>query len=249
MSLPEDARTRFSDRAGDYARFRPDYPAAVVRAVAEAAGAGPLVEFGAGTGLFTRAVAARGVPVIAVEPNAPMRAAGAAAAGRLERWIDGSAEATDLEDGIATTLAAAQAFHWFDPERANTEWRRLLRPGGSVHLVWNDRDHGSDPFMRAYEALLETHGTDYHERDHQRYERAAIDAFLGPGATLETTPHAHALDRAGLHGRVHSASYAPAAGTPERVALGAALDALFDAHARDGRVTFRYVTRHHRVNW
>ena len=100
MSLPDDALTRFSDRAADYARFRPDYPDAVVRAVVEAARGGTLVEFGAGTGLFTRAVAALGATVVAVEPNGPMRTAGEAAAGPGETWLDGSAETVALVDSL-----------------------------------------------------------------------------------------------------------------------------------------------------
>jgi len=245
----DDARTRFSDRVEDYARFRPDYPEAVVRAVAEAAKGGTVFEFGAGTGLFTRALAAAGASVIAVEPNAPMRSAGEAAAGPAERWIDGSAESTALEDGGASAIVAAQAFHWFEPVATRHEWRRLLRPNGSVHLVWNDRDLSSDPFMRGYEALLDAHGTDYRERDHQRFDRSAIDAFLGPGTAVETVPHVHGLDRAGLHGRVDSASYAPQPGTPAREALGRELDALFDAHAVAGRVRFLYLTRRHHAVW
>ena len=37
-------------------------------------------------------------------------------------------------------VLAAQAWHWVDPARAVPEVARVLAPGGTLGLVWNERD-------------------------------------------------------------------------------------------------------------
>ncbi len=71
-------------------------------------------------------------------------------------WRDGSAEATGLADGSVDLVTVAQAFHWFDRAAFKQECRRLLRPGGRVALIWNDRLTDT-PFLKAYEAGLRTY--------------------------------------------------------------------------------------------
>lgn len=124
----DEPTERFSARADAYARFRPQYPAALVDAIVRGFGlrAGDRVaELGAGTGIFSALLLGRGLDVVAVEPNADMRASLEA----LRRpWpglriAAGPAEATTLEDASADAVVAVQAFHWFDPRRT--------RPGTS----------------------------------------------------------------------------------------------------------------------
>src|SRR5689334_17665803 len=103
---------RFSDRAGDYARFRPTYPAAAIDAVLD--GLTPPItaaDVGAGTGISATLLADRGVRVFAIEPNAAMRAS--AAPNPLVEWREGSAERTSLADHSVDLVLCAQAFHWF----------------------------------------------------------------------------------------------------------------------------------------
>src|SRR5438552_10165202 len=99
--------TRFSDRAADYVRYRPDYPAAAIDALLEGV-ATPITsaDVGAGTGISARLLADRGVPVIAIEPNPEMRSA-AGADSRIE-WRDGTAEATGLPDSSVDLVLSAQ---------------------------------------------------------------------------------------------------------------------------------------------
>ena len=85
---------------------------------------------------------------IAVEPIPEMRAL----IGVVEA-IDGTAEAIPLDDGSAALVTVAQAFHWFDLDRALPEIHRVLRPGGALALVWNMRDL-EDPVQRGVEELL-----------------------------------------------------------------------------------------------
>ena len=83
------------------------------------------------------------------------------------RLINGSAEATTLDDACADAAIAAQAFHWFDVRRARAEMRRIIKPPHRVALLWNDRLTDATPFLQAFEALLVRYGTDYTEVNHR----------------------------------------------------------------------------------
>jgi SAM-dependent methyltransferase len=233
---------RFSDRAADYVRHRPDYPAPAIDLVLEGLGPAPTLvaaDVGAGTGISARQLAERGVSVIAIEPNEAMRAA-AEAHPRVE-WRDGSAERTGLENECVHLVLCAQAFHWFRVSEALAEFHRIVRPGGRLALAWNTRDE-SDPLTREYfEAIHEVNGEHPAERlpfDSANVSRSGLFSSPRP----ETMPHSQSFDLAGFIGRALSASYV----SKEPVAverLSALLAACHERH-RDARglVTMRYVT-------
>lgn len=240
-----DPTTRFTDRVDDYVRYRPGYPREVVQTLEESGAlpaGGTVVDLGSGTGLLSRVFLEAGHAVIGVEPNGAMRAAGDRELAGFPRFVsrDGTAERTGLPDRSADLVSAGQAFHWFDPERTRVEARRVLRPGGVVALVWNDRDETS-PFLEGYEELLRTlpaYGLVHHrigEDDH-------VERWF-PSPRVARLPNAQTLSWTGLRGRFLSSSYAPKRDAPELPAVEARLRRLFDAHARDGVVDFRYVTR------
>lgn len=243
-----DATHRFDDRATDYARHRPGYAPGLVPALRTARGlpTGALVaDIGCGTGLLAESFLAEGCRVAGVEPSAPMRAQALARLGGDARFTcrDGRAEATGLPAGVAQAVVAGQAFHWFDAAAARGEFARILAPGGWVALVWNERLGVGSPLLAGYEELLVAHCPDYGpmSRREDGAERAA--EFFGAGrvdagrmATL-LLDNPQSLDWEGFAGRARSASYVPAAG-PGHAALFAALRALFDRHARGGRVDF-----------
>jgi SAM-dependent methyltransferase len=132
-------RARSFGAAADlYERARPGYPDAAVDWLLPA-GAQTVVDLGAGTGKLTRALAARGVEVIAIEPIDEMRAQLAAALPEV-RAVTGTAEAIPLPDASVDAITVAQAWHWVDPGRATAEAARVLRPGGTLGLIWNRRD-------------------------------------------------------------------------------------------------------------
>lgn len=142
--MPEEHADRavqarsFGAAADAYERARPTYPEAAVDWLVPA-GAGTVLDLGAGTGKLTRSLAARGLEVIAVEPLAEMRANLAAALPEV-RALTGTAEEIPLPDGSVDAITVAQAWHWVDPERATLEAARVLRPGGTLGLIWNRRD-------------------------------------------------------------------------------------------------------------
>ena len=241
----ENATQRFSDRVADYIRYRPGYPPTLLARLA-ATGARTVADIGAGTGILTAALLDHFPDVRAVAPNdARQDAAASLLADRPGLTLrSGRAEATGLPDQSVDLIGAAQAFHWFDPAPTRAEFQRILRPGGQVALIWNNRLADATPFLRAYEALLLARGTDYAEVNHRNIGPEQLDAFFGPGRwQRETFDNAQHFDREGLRGRLRSSSYTPPPGHPDHAPLLAALDDLFDAHVGpDGRVDFLYVT-------
>jgi SAM-dependent methyltransferase len=128
---------RFAEVADVYERGRPDYAPAVVGAVAAELGIGagtPVLDLAAGTGKLTRALLAFGLDVIAVEPQAPLRELLAANVGD-DRVREGFAEDIPLPDGSVAAVTVADAFHWFDHEKALKEIARVLRPGGGLAVL------------------------------------------------------------------------------------------------------------------
>jgi SAM-dependent methyltransferase len=147
---------RFGEAAEAYERGRPEYPSVVVDWLL-ADRPRRVVDLGAGTGKLTRALMDQVPTVVAVEPDPAMRTA---LAHRLPgaSVIEGTGEDIPLRDGFADAVLAGQAWHWVDPVRALPEVARVLRPGGVLGLVWNDRDE-RDPWVDRLGALLVEFGT------------------------------------------------------------------------------------------
>jgi SAM-dependent methyltransferase len=238
----------FSSKVTDYVASRPDYPDALYDAL-RATGAlsdapSDVADLGAGTGLFSAGLLARGHRVVAVEPNAAMRAASDALLHSCEKYrnVAGSAEATTLEDGSVDLVTAAQAFHWFEIEATRRECLRILRPAGRVALIWNDRVL-SDPFQAEIDAIFSEFGGPTRDALVARENRAAVPRFFGEAPTVGIDlPHEHALDRADLQSLVFSRSYMPLRDSETGFEAVRRLDAVFDKHAAGGSVVLRYRT-------
>lgn len=181
----------FGDAGERYERSRPDYPADGVALLVACLGIGPqttIADVGAGTGKLTRALTATGATVIAVEPLASMRERIAETAPRAVPF-DGTAEAMALRDGSIDAITVAQAFHWFDGPRALAEFHRVLRPGGRLGLIWNERDRGT-PWVAAFDRIIDA--VDPERPDHASgHWRAAFaqTRLFGP-LEHQTVPYA-----------------------------------------------------------
>jgi SAM-dependent methyltransferase len=243
-----DPTARFGDRVADYVATRPGYPPAVLNLLRAEAGLTPasiVADVGSGTGLSARLFLENGNTVYGVEPNAEMRAAGEQFLAGYPGFhgVAGTAEATTLLDASIDLVVAGQAFHWFDPPRARAEFRRILRSGGFVVLMWNTRRVDTSPFLRGYEQLLQRYGTDYREVVHTNVDHAKLAAFFGPGGFQSfKLDNEQLFDREGLKGRLRSSSYTPPPGHPNFEPMMADLNRLFDTFHENGRVRFEYDT-------
>jgi len=153
---PAHARS-FGPVADAYDRGRPSYPAEAGRWLT---GSGKLtvLELGAGTGLFTEVLVAAGHRVIATDPAPEMLARLRSRVVPFAVGVSG-AEAIPAPSRSVDVVVSAQAFHWFDHERALPEIARVLRPGGVLALVWNQRDE-SIPWVRRLGKVIGTEGQD-----------------------------------------------------------------------------------------
>jgi SAM-dependent methyltransferase len=239
---------RFTGLAGLYAQCRPGYPAAALDWIMTHCGlrqGSVLIDVGCGTGISSRLFAQRGLRVLGVEPNADMRARAEAEPVPPDVpapvYHAGHAEATNLASSIADAVLAAQAFHWFEPDRALREFHRLLRPGGWVVLLWNERDE-SDPFTAEYGAAVRsTPDAAKVEGPRARAGEPLLTCPLFQNAERVAFANEQTLEEEGLLGRSFSASYAPR--EPDQVeAFAKRLREIFARHQQDGRVVLRLET-------
>lgn len=243
---PDNATTRFADRAGDYAKARPTYPRALVDALLapfDDPTAVLAADVGAGTGVFSRLLAERGVRTIAVEPNGAMRAA--ASPHPLIEWRDGTGESTGLPDRSIDLVTVAQAFHWMRAEDALRELHRVLKPGATLALVWNTQDR-SDPLTAGYCEVMGRHAVDPPRSPWALGDvsRVLDDHALFTARDVQRFAHAQELDLDGLLARARSASYCPKEG-PGWESVSRDLRQIHSLHSTTGVVRLRYLAELH----
>jgi SAM-dependent methyltransferase len=243
-----NATSRFSDRVDNYLRYRPGYPEESLRVLKNECGLRPehvVADLASGTGIWTRMLLENENRVFGVEPNAEMRQAGERLLAGFPRFtsVAGTAEATTLPDASVDFVTAAQAAHWFDRPRARREFVRILKPQGWLVLLWNERLTDSTPFLRDYEELLLTFGTDYEQVRHE-HTTESLHEFFDPAPFYERVfPNRQDFDYTGVEGRLLSSSYAPGPENPNHRPMLGELKRIFDAHAVGGRAAFEYRTR------
>jgi SAM-dependent methyltransferase len=151
----EVAAVGFGAVAQEYDRARPSYPAEAVAWLATALRIEPgrhVVDLAAGTGKLTAMIVDRGAALVAVEPVRAMRE-------QLRKRLPAipllaaTAESLPFADGCLDAVTVAQAFHWFDRQRAMAELARVLRPGGRLGLIWNARDRSVDWVNQVWSVL------------------------------------------------------------------------------------------------
>jgi SAM-dependent methyltransferase len=142
----------FGKVAESYDRGRPSYPR---EAVEWLVGAAPksVLELGAGTGKLTQTLVELGHDVHATEPDEAMLQVLRRNLPDLRSSL-GSAERIPAPDLTYDVVVAGQAFHWFDLEKALPEISRVLTPGGTIALAWNQRDE-SIPWVRKLGRIIE----------------------------------------------------------------------------------------------
>jgi SAM-dependent methyltransferase len=203
-------RLTFGAHADAYERARPGWPEEAARWLVPD-DAEFVVELGAGTGKLTRAVAALGVGIVAVEPDQRMLAV---LRGLELEGVEGSAEVIPFGDAVADAVVAGSSVHWFELEQALPEIHRVLRPGGRFGFGWNHRDDRHPVIARmgqaVYAAQARTRSPRWRSRDWAA-DLAATGLFRDvERASFE---HVHELPREAL--RDHLMSYSGVAALPE----------------------------------
>ncbi len=234
-----------------YEKARPDYPDEARAFLTRTFGLGPgktIVEIGAGTGKWTRQLCATGGRVIAVEPLPAMRR-------RLRQAVPGvrvvarRGERTGLPAASTDLVTVAQAMHWLDAPRALEEFRRILRPGGGVAVVYNERRESGVRGKRM-KALLDS----YRPKRAWEYTSGRWKWALREDAAFEPLrlfrfPNRQLFDKAGMKDRYRSISFISALPPGRRAAFFRKLDRLLDEEA--ARTGSRHYTIHYhgKIYW
>jgi len=252
--MQQKSTTRFSNRVEDYVKYRPGYPKDIITLLENRYRLSPgdfIADIGSGTGISSALFLDAGYKVAGVEPNREMRDKSIGLLGDNPAFtaIDGTAEHTTLADKCAAAIVAGQAFHWFDRKAARKEFARILKPGGTVALIWNERLTATE-FEQEYDRLITTHAIDYVQVDHRNINLEKISEFFSPAHVhLDSFPNSQAFDFDGLKGRLRSSSYIPSQDDPRYPAMLADLEALFKKHQENSYVHIHYETKVFSGNW
>ncbi len=238
---------RFSDRVANYVKYRPSYPAELVQTLTQQCNLNAdtvIADIGSGTGKLTELLLEQDYAVFGVEPNQAMREAAETQFADNEKFVsvDGQSETTSLEGKSVDLIVAAQAFHWFEPVATKNEFKRILKTGGYIALVWNQRDIAS-PFQHAYDQMLAQHCKEYKDVNHRNIKDSEFEAFFSPNAfEIFNYPYIQKFDKASFLGRMYSSSYTPNPETDEAKPLNEAAEQLFNEHQSNGVIEFAYET-------
>ena len=241
----------FAPLADDYASYRPGYPGEVVDELVRVCGLTQdwiIADIGSGTGNSSRPFLEAGYQVIGVEPNREMREAAERSLAAYPAFlsIDSAAECIPLDAQSVDLIVIGQAFHWFDIDSAVVELQRILRPGGWVSVMWNDRLGDKTEFTRAYGELVQhcanvqppSCGT-------PRPFDAGFDRLFSNAPHEARFPHTQSFNLEGLLGRARSSGFIPQHGAPNHAEFTALMTDLFARYQCDGAVEFHYFTQLH----
>lgn len=240
---------KFSGRASVYAKYRPTYPQALLDYLYLEVGfnsASLIADIGAGTGIFSKLLVAKGSNVICIEPNHDMLkvAQRELADFPQSRFIQAPAENTGLASNSVDFITAAQSFHWFDRQLFQRECQRILKPHGKVVLIWNTKDSHDQltienaqlnkrlcPNFKGFSGGI--------DKTPQAYK----DFFKNGHCDYKTFQHDLFSDEQTFIGRNLSSSYAPMAGSVTYNDYVQAIKQLFAKYNTNNIIKIANITR------
>jgi len=234
------AAAGFND-PGDYEAARPSYPPEAVAWFVEHLRLAPLrrvADLASGTGKLTRLLLPAAPEIIAVEPVEGMRETFRRLLGAVP-LVAGTAEALPLATASLDAITVAQAWHWFDHDRATAEAARVLRPGGRLGLVWNARDR-SEPWVDAVWSIMDRVEKRAPWRDHENWRDSALGKPMPGFGELNAAEfhHVQQITPEGVVQRVASVSHVAVLPAREREqVLDEVRDVLATNPAVRGRTT------------
>jgi SAM-dependent methyltransferase len=242
VSVDPVSAAGFARGAEVYERARPEYPHEAVDWAVQRLGlsvGARVLDLAAGTGKLTRALTARRLSVVAVDPSPEMLAYLHGAVPAVETR-EGTAEAIPLQDGAVDAVTVGQAFHWFEPQAALREIHRVLRPSGGLALLWNSRDL-EDPVQQAWgEVVHEAKGSVLEREKLDERSEIARSGLFGPLVEFQH-PWTQLLSTDEFVTLVSSRSYIARLDAPDKIELLTRIRELGEQLGEP--IPFRYVTQ------
>lgn len=243
-NIHRSAAMGFEASPDAYERGRADYPQEAILILSDRlqlAKTSTVVDLGAGTGKLTRALLPVGCTLIAVEPVTAMRRALTRLTPGVE-VLDGCAEDIPLDSGSVDAVICAQAFHWFDGPPAAREIRRVLKPGGTLGLIWNVRDE-SVKWVADLTRIMDPYAGDTPRYRTGRWKEALEGSEYFHPLSKAHCEHEHAMSLDAAIDRVTSISFIAALPETERATVTQETRAVLHAHLEstgDDEIKFPY---------
>ncbi len=236
---------RFSDRAEYYAKSRPLYPKEVLTVLKSKASfdrSKVVADIGSGTGILTKLFLDNGNTVYGVEPNIDMRMVAESNLIAYENFesVEGMAERTTLPPKSIDLITVGQAFHWFDLGKTKKEFKRILKKGGYVAILYYSRSEKTE-LSKDYEKIVKKYGRNFarvRETDGRVFGR-----FFGKDKYKKYEFWAASVRRLDLDGfisRFLSASYMPKSSERSYKPMIRDIKRIFDKNEKNGVVSMSY---------
>ncbi len=243
---------RFDGKSNTYAKYRPSYPMESLDLIFGELGidSGKVIaDIGSGTGIFTKLLLERGNTVYAVEPNNDMRAKAESSLWLYDKFhsINGSAESTKLDDSSVDCITVAQAFHWFDVDLFKTECKRILKPHGTVILVWNSRDeeHIINKENEKINKAFCKNFIGFSGGISGPVKSQSISVFFNGNYQFKSFENFIKFDKDGFIGRNLSSSYAPKENDPNYKEYIKSLEEMFNKYSENGTLSCPNYTKYY----
>lgn len=231
---------KFTGKADIYDKYRPSYPKELINWLYDNTNAELVADVGAGTGKFTRCLTSKPWEITAVEPNDDMRSKLNTAGVNV---VKGTAENTGLDNNSVDLVTVAQAFHWFDKDKFKSECRRILRTGGSLAVVYNERKN-SDYWEERNKIFTKYCGACNASSvggTKEKFEDIFDGGYFSEYKVF-TSENNSRLDLEGFIGRELSSSYALKENDPKFSEFKQELEQLFQKHQKDGSVDVKGIS-------
>lgn len=238
---------RFNNRVQYYLKYRQGYSTKIIDSLKKEINFDEtfdIADIGSGTGLLSKLFVNNGNIVYGVEPNDEMRKAAEDLFSENYNFISikGTAENTTLANKCVDLITTAQSFHWFNSKLAKDEFKRILRNGGYVVIIFNVRKNNT-PFMKAYNKLQENINSDFKKVRLENVTSKDIAEFFSNKKFKEKQiDTSQELDYPSLRGRLLSCSYMPLSGAENKRVLEELKD-IFDKYNKKNKVIIEYQTK------
>ena len=236
-----DNKEKFSNKAENYAKYRPSYPSEFIHYLLYEADLlnSVVADIGAGTGILTKLLSGGVNKIYSIEPNYQMRSACIKYCSAYDNIIikDGSAEETELNDNSIDFITVAQAFHWFDKNKCKIEFHRILRKNGKLVLVWNNRTP-SNELVKENDELCRFLCPDFKgfAGGSETNPESESDIFLNGICEYKVFDNDRLLTLEEYMGGSLSSSYAPSEQDSNYYEFIAGLKLLFKKYNRNGKI-------------